>query len=135
MLGGRVLSVRLGGIYALQSLASEDPDQYHIKIMRLFCAFVRNLDGVQDGSLTTATEIGSGGEEEGNDQPPRMREDVQAVMEAIGGRDESGGITLEKLDGFELYFGEANLSFFEARQRGPIQCAVLESKPIRDEFL
>ena len=110
MLGSRVLAVRLGGIYALQSLASEDPTQYHIQIMRLFCAFVRNLDGVQDGSLTPAIEIGSGGEEEGNDQPPRMREDVQAVMEAIGGRDEFGGY-LEKEGGVELYFGEANLSF------------------------
>ena len=110
MLGSGVLSVRLGGIYALQSLASEDSEQYHIQIMRLFCAFVRNLDGVQDGSLTPAIEIGSGGEEEGNDQPPRMREDVQAVMEAIRGRDESV-VYLEKDDGFELYFGEANLSF------------------------
>ena len=109
MLGSRVLSVRLGGIYALQSLASENPEQYHIQIMRLFCAFVRNLDGVQDGSL----EIGSGGEEEGNDQPPRMREDVQAVMEAIRGRDESGGGYLEQADGFELYFGAANLSFLK----------------------
>ena len=111
MLGSRVLSVRLGGIYALQSLASENPEQYHIQIMRLFCAFVRNLDGVQDGSLTPAIEIGSGGEEEGNDQTPRMREDVQAVMEAIGGRDEFGRRYLEKEDGVELYFGEANLSF------------------------
>ena len=111
MLGSRVLSVRLGGIYALQSLASEDPTQYHIQIMRLFCAFVRNLDGVQDGSLTPAIEIGSGGEEEGNDQPPRMREDVQAVMEAIGGRDEFVKRYVEKEDGVELYFGEANLSF------------------------
>ena len=111
MLGSRVLSVRLGGIYALQSLASENPEQYHIQIMRLFCAFVRNLDGVQDGSLTPAIEIGSGGEEEGNDQPPRMREDVQAVMEAIGGHDEFGGGYLEKEDGVELYFDEANLSF------------------------
>ena len=111
MLGSRVLPVRLGGIYALQSLASENPEQYHIQIMRLFCAFVRNLDGVQDGSLTPAIEIGSGGEEKGNDQPPRMREDVQAVMEAIGGRDELGGGYLEKEDSVELYFGEANLSF------------------------
>ena len=111
MLGSRVLSVRLGGIYALQSLASENPEQYHIQIMRLFCAFVRNLDGVQDGSLTPAIEIGSGGEEEGNDQPPRMREDVQAVMEAIGGRDEFVKRYVEKEDGVELYFGEANLSF------------------------
>ena len=111
MLGSRVLSVRLGGIYALQSLASENPKQYHIQIMRLFCAFVRNLDGVHDGSLTPAIEIGSGGEEEGNDQPPSMREDVQAVMEAIGDRDEFEGGYLEKEGGVELYFGEANLSF------------------------
>ena len=111
MLGSRVLLVRLGGIYALQSLASENPEQYHIQIMRLFCAFVRNLDGVQDGSLTPAIEIGSGGEKEGNDQPPRMREDVQAVMEAIGDRDEFWGGYLEKEGGVELYFGDANLSF------------------------
>ena len=41
MLGSEVLSVRLGGIYALQRLAEESPGQYHIQIMRLFCAFVR----------------------------------------------------------------------------------------------
>ena len=42
MLGNGVLSVRLGGIYALQRLAEESPGQYHIQIMRLFCAFVRS---------------------------------------------------------------------------------------------
>ncbi len=42
MLGSDVLSVRLGGIYALQRLADEQPKQYHVQIMRLFCAFVRN---------------------------------------------------------------------------------------------
>ena len=42
MLGSEVLSVRLGGIYALQRLAEEEPKQYHVQIMRLFCAFVRN---------------------------------------------------------------------------------------------
>ena len=41
MLGGSVLTVRLGGIYALQRLAEERPDDYHIQIMNLFCAFVR----------------------------------------------------------------------------------------------
>ena len=42
MLGSEVLSVRLGGIYALQRLAEDDPVQYHVQIMRLLCAFVRN---------------------------------------------------------------------------------------------
>ena len=41
MLGSGVLSVRLGGIYALRRLAEEHPE-YHIQIMGLFCAFVRH---------------------------------------------------------------------------------------------
>ena len=39
MLGGKVLSVRLGGIYALRNLAEDDPEQYHVDVMSLFCAF------------------------------------------------------------------------------------------------
>ena len=31
MLGNEVLSVRLGGIYALQRLAEDHPEQYHIQ--------------------------------------------------------------------------------------------------------
>ena len=42
MLGDSLLAVRLGGIYALQHLANEHPAQYHIQIMRLFCAFLRH---------------------------------------------------------------------------------------------
>ena len=42
MLGSEVLSVRLGGIYALQRLAEDCPEEYHIQIMHLFCAFVRH---------------------------------------------------------------------------------------------
>ncbi len=41
MLSNEVLSVRLGGIYALQRLFEEDPDQYYLQIMDLFCAFIR----------------------------------------------------------------------------------------------
>ena len=35
MLGSKVLSVRLGGIYALHRLAEDEPEQYHVQIMRL----------------------------------------------------------------------------------------------------
>ena len=45
MLGSMVLSVRIGGIYALAGLAREHPEDYHTKIMRLLCAFVRNPTG------------------------------------------------------------------------------------------
>ena len=42
MLGSEVLPVRLGGIYALRGLAEEYPHEYHLQIMHLLCAFVRN---------------------------------------------------------------------------------------------
>ena len=40
MLGSEILHVRLGGIYALQRLAQEDPKQYRDQIMVLLSVFV-----------------------------------------------------------------------------------------------
>ena len=42
LLGNDDLSVRMAGIYSLQRLAEEDPDQYDLQVMQVFCAFVRN---------------------------------------------------------------------------------------------
>ena len=42
MLGSSVLSVRIGGIHALDDLAREDPKLYHVRVMGLLCAFVRH---------------------------------------------------------------------------------------------
>ena len=41
MLGNERLFVRLGGVYALQALIEEYPEQYYVSCMRLLCAFVR----------------------------------------------------------------------------------------------
>lgn len=95
MLGSGVLSVRLGGIYALQRLAKEHPEQYHVQIMRLLCAFVRN-----------PTEDGSGAAKP--DEEDRLREDAQAIMTAIGTRGKAG-IALEKEAGFALDLRGADL--------------------------
>ena len=75
MLGSEVLSVRMGGIYALQKLAEEQPDQYHVQIIRLLCAFVRNPAGVDN---TPRTERGR--------RYPKLRDDVQAAMVVIAYR-------------------------------------------------
>ena len=75
MIGSEVLSVRMGGIYALQKLAEEHPAQYHVQIMQLLCAFVRNPAGVDN---TPRTERGR--------RYPRLRDDVQAAMVAIAHR-------------------------------------------------
>ena len=102
MLGSDLLSVRLGGIYALQRLAEDQPERYHLQIMRLFCAFVRHPTAEEsptgsEGGSGTASEVAQGQA----DDPREPPEDVQAVMTAIGSR--SGRrIRLEKDEGYRL---------------------------------
>ena len=100
MLGNDVLAVRLGGIYALQRLAEEHPEQYHVQIMRLFCAFVRNPAGKAEGSILRNRD---------GRLFPELREDVQEVMRAVGTRSDAD-IGLEKAaPNFRLYLRNANL--------------------------
>ena len=40
MMGSEVPTVRLGGIFALQSLDEDHIEQYHVEIMKLFMAFL-----------------------------------------------------------------------------------------------
>ena len=85
-LGNSILSVRSGGIPELRQLASEQPEQYHMQIMQLFCAFVRNPAGEAEGPVMGYDHDG---------EPIRgLREDVQEVMYAIGRRSDAG-INLE----------------------------------------
>ncbi len=42
MLGNETMSTRLGGMYSLKRLAEDHPKQFHIQVMELLCAFVRN---------------------------------------------------------------------------------------------
>ena len=95
MLGSEVLAVRLGGIYALQYLAEEHPNEYHVLIMRLFCAFIRNPTGnevVPTQTHTVAVDP---------IYPPAIREDVQAAVLAIGLRSQLGR-SIEEQAGFTL---------------------------------
>ena len=120
MLGSKALSVRLGGIYALARLAREDPGDYHTQIMRLLCSFVRHPAGdpveasmPEEGSTPTA-ELNRGwdeaGDEEGVDRPLRVREDVQAVMTAVGERSKAQ-IEIEKEKEYRLDLIGADLKF------------------------
>lgn len=102
MLGDRNLAVRLGGIYALRRLSEDEPERYHVEVMRLFCAFVRNPpDNDYEGSTS-----------ENADNPPHprvsLREDVQAVLDAVGSR-RSRQKKQEGEQRFHLDFHEADL--------------------------
>ena len=133
MLGSGVLSVRLGGIYALQRLAAEHSEQYHIQIMQLFCAFVRNPTGKAEAPISRRDESG---------KPVHgLQEDVQAVMRAIGSRTDMG-VALEKASGgFRLDLENANLDLRNVNLRhGDLSflnftCAVLESSNLSNTDL
>lgn len=91
MLGSQVNAVRLGGIYALDRLARDYPEQYHVQIMRLFCAFVRS-------PIKGPTDL----------PPSGFRQDVQAIVEAICARSEEG-IAIERKVDFKLDLRNADL--------------------------
>ena len=98
MLGSPVLPVRLGGIYALQSLAQEYPKEYHIHVMRLLCAFVRSP--VFDDTLVPT--------ESQKELRIELREDVNIAMDVIGKRSMSN-IEIERALEFRLDLRGADL--------------------------
>ena len=101
MLGSDVLSVRLGGIYALDRLAKEQPSEYHIPIIKQFCAFVRNPTG-------KPTEVELRQQCKKPTAPP-LRVDIQEVVTAIGRRSEDGIKEEDTAEGFELDLSGADL--------------------------
>ncbi len=118
MLGSKILIVRLGGIYALQRLAKEHAEQYHVQIMRLFCAFVRHPTEDKDTAKSTDAN------ETSSTKLARIREDVQVAMAAIGTRSDADIILEDKeefwrdLDGAILpgaILHKVNLSFTSLR--------------------
>ena len=109
MIGNVLLSVRLGGIYALQGLIEEHAEQYYVRCMRLLCAFVRNppadehLTPLSDREMT---RWGGG---------IRLRADVQAVMDMMRSRDDRL-IGLEGRARFEVDFKGSDLRGSNLRQ-------------------
>ena len=114
MLGSDVLSVRLGGIYALQRFAQEHPKEYHVQVLGLLCAFVRHPKEDEGYQRMLA---------EKNADPKTfsfLREDVQAVMDWIGSRGEAQ-IAIENDAKFELDLKGADLvhgQFIDANLSG-----------------
>ena len=105
MLGNEKLSVRLGGVYALERLADADPEEFHMQIMQQFCAFVRNP--TEDPSCVSE-EPAKDESRIWQDWEFDLRPDVQAIMKAIAGRS-SRGIEIEQEIEFSSDFRGANL--------------------------
>lgn len=71
MLGSPECPVRLGGIFSLERLADSHTEEFHIQIMRLFSAFVRNPPA-DENLATTSVDT--------------LRQDVQTIMALVGKR-------------------------------------------------
>lgn len=80
MLGNPYRSVRQAGIYALDRLAREHPEEFHNQIVQVLCAFVRHPTNSKRA----------------HDDDGKLRDDVQAAIGAIGSRD-SAGVAFERM--------------------------------------
>ena len=93
MLSSSVLAVRLGGIYALQSLAEQHPQQYHVPVMQQLCSFVRHPTEVEGQPTIGSMEVEAGPaygastaqdfSAAGSFEIEVVREDIQAAMGSI----------------------------------------------------
>ena len=91
MLSSQVPVVRLGGVYALSNLAKDHPEQYHLPVIELLCAYLRNPTEFEDDAAISLV----------NDNPnirPIVREDVQAAFRAVVHRS-TAGIEIERRQG------------------------------------
>ena len=127
MLGNPTLAVRLGGIFALRRLAEEHPEQYHIQIMELLCAFVRHP------TKDTTVERPLGLHHEFDNYMRTLRADVQEAMQAIGSRSPSG-ISLERSRGSKLYLRDSHLVYLQV-QDANLSCAWLTNAKLTDAEL
>ena len=109
MLGNENLSVRLGGVYALQALIEEHPDRYYVTCMRLLCAFVRNPPANEQTVFLSDREMThwSGG--------IKLRPDVQAIMDMMRSRNDRL-IALERQHSFEVDLRGSDLRGSNLRQ-------------------
>ena len=93
MLGSSILAVRLGGIYALQGLAEQNPEQYHVPVMKILCAFVRHPTEVEGqptfrpGEIELGSVYGASTAQDfaaaGTLEIEEVREDIKAAMDSI----------------------------------------------------
>ena len=116
MLGSTTMATRLGGIYSLERLAAEHPEQFYVQVAKSLCAFVRNPpEGGEPLVRVQNTRVDSNGNAK-DDEPRsrresinRLREDVQEALGVLG-RSTEYQKGLREDAGYEL-----DLSFAELR--------------------
>ena len=103
MLGSEVPAVRLGGIFALNQLATEYPEQYHVQVMELLCAYVRT-------PIEQPVPLADFLDENGNPKRDVIpREDIQAIVNVLKNRTQAMR-AVEMDRGFKIWLDYADLT-------------------------
>ena len=102
LLGSEKLPARLGGIYTLQDLAEDEPEQYHLKVKRQLCAFVRHPTRGEDDKAKPAAV--------GQSLIKTARADVQDALSAIGSHRHYVEYVVEKKASFRINLADADLT-------------------------
>jgi Pentapeptide repeats (8 copies) len=86
--GRKKLEVRLGGIYALEQIAKDSPEDHHWPIMEILTAYVRENalwkeeeQPSQEDILPSETQP-----TQSNQSPPKLAPDIQAILTVLGQR-------------------------------------------------
>jgi len=95
-LGSDNISIRLGGIYALERIA-KDSDRDHWTIMEVLSAFVRENAPVKEKKA------------EGEQQLPKLPADIQAILTVIGRRDTEKDPNNQRINLINVNIAGANL--------------------------
>ena len=132
MLGSADVWTRVGGVFALQGLAQDHPQQYHVQIMRLFCAFFRQNARPSQSAVEREVETNDVKEKESSTGPTSgifqgavtdglnvpetqtLAQDSQAIFNAFSDRGRKQ-IELEKGQGYRLDLTDLNLRKMDLR--------------------
>lgn len=102
MMSADEITSRIGGIVALERLATNHPDEYHVPCMKMFSAYVRFRFGESVGGKHSTEEI--------EYCPP----DIEMAAQVIGNRRRADKEYLEKIERqneYKIDMSAANLSF------------------------
>ena len=102
MMSADEITARIGGIVALERLATNHPDEYHVPCMKMFSAYVRFRFGESVGGKLSTEEI--------EYCPP----DIEMAAQVIGNRRRADKEYLEKIERqneYKIDMSGANLSF------------------------
>ncbi|MFC2085765.1 pentapeptide repeat-containing protein [Bacteroidota bacterium] len=124
------LAIRLGGIYALEQIAKDAPEEYFWTVMEVLAEYVREY-GTGRGEINESAKPSRGSVE--------LRKDIGAILKVIGRRDRTHDPLTSRIElrGIDLRY--ANLSYFQLKgvdlRKAQLKGADLEGADLRGAIL